>query len=65
MFAFQEDATAIENKPLNFERCSEYAGALSEAQLCEYIIREMNNFRNQGLHDVSITPPSLAGQKQY
>ena len=57
MFAFQEDATAIENKPLNFERCSEYAGALSEAQLCEYIIREMNNFRNQGLHDVSITPP--------
>ncbi len=65
MFAFQEDASKIENKPLNFERCSEYAGALSEDQLRLYIVREMENFRNQGLNDVSPSPPSCTVLPSY
>ena len=51
---FEEDASKIQNTPLNFERCREYSNQMNEDQLRKYIMNECENFRRQGLNDVSI-----------
>ena len=52
-FAFQPDADRIENQPLRFDRCVEFADRLSNDQLIQYIMAEFQNFRNERLEDVS------------
>ena len=53
MFAFQEDASKIENKPFSFDQFSEFSKDMNEQHLIQYIMGEMNRFRQERIEDVS------------
>ena len=52
-FVFQADPDRIEKKELDFASRVEFQERLSEDELREYIRREMYNYQNQRLNDVS------------
>ena len=53
MYHFQEDASKIENKPFSFDQFSEFSKDMNEQHLIQYIMGEMNRFRQERIEDVS------------
>lgn len=51
---FQEDATKIPCDVINFDKYAEFAEQLQEDDLRKYIEREMTNFQNDRLEEVSV-----------
>ena len=62
MFNFQNDARSMETTPLRFDRVQEYAEHLTDDHLRQYINKEMVNFRNERLEDVSESGPGKSQQ---
>ena len=64
MFAFQEDASQIENKPFSFDQFSEFSRDMNEQHLIQYIMGEMGRFRQERIEDVSAITTTLHHQYQ-